>query len=142
MSKIITFAKKYSFIVYIVHAIMLFLPSFAKMSIRNGGINEQHSIINMLFDGIKPFWAFLFVLTVIFGLISCKILPQLFSKEIAVILQGISAVINLILLFVLKAGYMRFAIPVGVTRFAFWYYLIFDILLILAAISLIAKSEE
>ena len=46
------------------------------------------------------------------------------------------------LLFVLKAGYMRFAIPVGITRFAFWYYLIFDILLILAAISLIAKSEE
>lgn len=121
---------------------MLFLPAFAKMNLKDGGINEQHSIINMLFEGIKPFWAFLFVLTVIIGLISCKILSQLFSKEIAVILQGVSTAINLILLFLLRAGYMRFAIPVGITRFAFWYYLVFDVLLILAAVSLIAKSDE
>ncbi|MBQ3563659.1 MAG: hypothetical protein IJA21_03540 [Clostridia bacterium] len=142
MSKITSIAKKYSFIIYIVHTIMLFLPAFAKMSIKNGGINEQHSIINMLFGGIKPFWSFLFVVTVIVGLISCKILSQLFSKEIAVILQGVTTVANLILLFILRAGYMRFAIPVGVTRFAFWYYLIFDVLLILAAVSLIGNSEE
>lgn len=121
--------KKFSMAIMIIHIAMLFLPTFIRWDIRAGQISEQHSIFNLLFMGIKPFTVILFILTIIFAFLCEKILAQLLSADIATLFQGVAIVINLILLFILRSGYLNEFYPVGDTTIGFWYYSAMDIIL-------------
>ena len=121
--------KKFSMAIMIVHIAMLFLPTFIRWNVQAGQISEQHSIFNMLFMGIKPFTVILFILTIIVAFLCEKILAQLLSVNVATLLQGVAIIINLILLFVLRSGYLNEFYPVGDTTVGFWYYSIVDVVL-------------
>lgn len=121
--------KKFSMAIMIIHIAMLILPTFIRWDIRAGQISEQHSIFNLLFMGIKPFTVILFILTIIFAFLCEKILAQLLSADIATLFQGVAIVINLILLFILRSGYLNEFYPVGDTTIGFWYYSAMDIIL-------------
>lgn len=130
--KIANKVKKFSLAILIIHMAMLFMPAFLKWSPQTGEISEQHSIINLLFIGIKPFTVILFILTIIVAILCEKILPQLLGVGNTAVFQGIAIILNLILLFILRSGYLNKFFPVGDTTVAFWYYTAMDIILIIS----------
>ncbi len=143
--KIIDKVQKITPLLLILHLVMLVIvPSFLKynakavtfrgMATNQDIILENYSMLDLAFMGIKSFSVILFTLTIIVALLSKKIIGKMYSIQLAILVRGGCVLLNLILLNSIRKGLLDKMFPVGDEAIGYIYYLICDILILVASV--------
>lgn len=143
--KIINTIQKITPLLLALHLVMFVLvPSFIKynaQAITPSGIAmnedivlESYSMLDLVFMGIKSFSVILFILTIIIALLSKKVIGKMYSMQLAIIVRGGCMLLNLVLLNSIRNGLLDKMYPVGDEAIGYMYYLLFDILILVATV--------
>ena len=150
ISKITKIINKSNTVIMVIHLIVSFLfPVFLRYnpqafnfkSHNNDLVLENHSIGGILSDGISPVYAFLFLATIVALLCLGFVYKHKDQKTFAII-KSVLMVLNLFFLFRMKNHYDEYSVFYSGNGFAFWYFLIVDILIIASAIISFLQNNQ